>query len=59
LIEEIDAEADKGKAALYKIREYPTFKLEVIDKVYTLQAVPDVLTFDAFLLGTLGKKSAS
>jgi|UniRef100_A0A6C0B0G9 thiol-disulfide isomerase/thioredoxin len=59
LFEEINAEADKGKAALYNVKEYPTFKLETADKVYLLQAVPDPATFDIFLVGTLGKKTLS
>jgi len=53
---QIDAEADKGQAALYNIKEFPTFKLETANKVYTLQAIPDPATFEAFLTGTLGQK---
>ena len=55
--EEIDAERDKGRAALYKIKEYPTFKLETHDKVYKLIAIPDDVTFEDFLIGVLGKKT--
>ena len=56
LFEEINAEADKGKAALYNVREYPTFKLETGEKVFVMQAIPDPITFNAFLESTLGKK---
>lgn len=56
IFEKINAEADKGKAALYNIKEYPTFKVETIDKVFVLKAIPDPLTFEAFLVGTLGEK---
>ena len=59
IFEDVDCEADKGKAALYKIKEYPTFKLETVDKLYKLIAIPDVATFDVFLVGTLGKKVSS
>ena len=56
MFEDINAEANKGKAALYKIQAYPTFKLETHNKVVELKAVPDPLNFDAFLVSALGKK---
>jgi len=59
LFEEIDCEADKGKAALYKISGYPSFKLCTIDKTFVMQGTPDPLTFDLFLKTALGEKSAS
>jgi len=59
LFEEINCEADKGKASLYKINGYPTFKLATIEKTYVMQGTPDPLTFDVFLKGTLGEKSSS
>jgi hypothetical protein len=59
LFEEINCDADKGKAALYKISGYPTFKLATIDKTFVLQGPPDPLVFDTFLKGTLGQKSQS
>jgi len=58
-MEEINAEMDKGKSALYKVKAYPTFKLETIDKVISFQGVPDPLTFDAFLTAALGSKTSS
>jgi len=56
MFEDINAEANKGKSALYKIQAYPTFKLETHDRVVELKAVPDPLNFDAFLVSALGKK---
>jgi len=58
IFEEINAEADKGKTALYNVKEYPTFKLEITDKVFLLKGIPDPATFDAFLTGTLGQKAS-
>lgn len=59
LFEEIDCEADKGKAALYKIAGYPTFKLGTTEQTYVFQGIPDPRTFDVFLQTCLGKKSSS
>lgn len=58
IFEEIDAESDKGKAALYRVKEYPTFKLETTDKLFLFQAIPDVATFEAFLTSALGQKAS-
>jgi thiol-disulfide isomerase/thioredoxin len=58
LFEEINAESDKGKAALYNIKEYPTFKLETTDKLVTLLAIPDPATFKVFLTGVLGQEAS-
>jgi thiol-disulfide isomerase/thioredoxin len=54
LFEEINAESDKGKAALYKIKAYPTFKLETTDKLFEMQGKPSSATFRAFLTSALG-----
>jgi thiol-disulfide isomerase/thioredoxin len=59
IFEEINAEGDKGKAALYSVKAYPTFKLETQSKVYEMKGIPDPLTFDAFLVAALGKKVVS
>jgi len=59
LFEEIDCEADKGKAALYKIAGYPTFKLGTTEQTYVFQGIPDPKTFDVFLQACLGKNSSS
>jgi thiol-disulfide isomerase/thioredoxin len=56
LFEDINAEANKGKASLYRIDAYPTFKVETSKKVVEMKGVPDVLTFDAFLTAALGPK---
>jgi len=54
--EEINAEGDKGKAALYKISAYPTFKLETSDKLYEMIGPPNSATFRAFLINALGEE---
>ena len=58
IFEEVDCESDKGKAALYKVKEYPTIKLETTDKMYVLKAIPAVQTFEEFL-SVLGEKASS
>jgi thiol-disulfide isomerase/thioredoxin len=58
ILEAINAESDKGKAALYSVKAYPTFKLETTNKVYEMKGIPDSLTFDAFLTAALGKKAS-
>ena len=59
LFEEIDAEKNKSKAALYKITEYPVFKVETHKKVIEMKGVPDPLNFDQFLISALGNKSST
>jgi len=59
LFEDINCETDKGKAALYNITAYPTFKLATIDKTFVMMGTPDPLTFDLFLKTVLGKKQSS
>jgi hypothetical protein len=56
IFEDINAESNSGKALLYKIEAYPTFKVETIEKVIEMKGVPDTLTFDAFLTTALGSK---
>jgi len=58
VFEEINAENDEGKAALYKIQGYPTFKLETSDKVYEMKGKPSVAAFRAFLMSALGQESS-
>ena len=55
-MEEINAENDKGKTALYKIKAYPTFKLETSEKVYEMQGPPSTASFRAFLTSALGEE---
>lgn len=56
LFEEINAESNSGKSALYKINAYPTFKVETTKKVIEMKGVADPLTFDQFLISALGPK---
>jgi len=57
--EEINAEADRGRSALYKISAYPTFKVETDSKVYEMVGAPSTATFRAFLQKSLGTEKAS
>jgi thiol-disulfide isomerase/thioredoxin len=57
--EEINAETDKGKSALYKIKSYPTFKVEIAEKVYQMSGKPTVDNFRSFLQKTLGSEKSS
>ena len=54
--EEINAEGDRGKSALYNIKAYPTFKLETSDKLYEMIGRPTSATFRAFLISALGEE---
>ena len=54
--EEIDCDADKGKAAMYQIKGYPTFKLETHNKVYQFEGKPDVPSLRALLTSALGEE---
>lgn len=56
--EEIDADSEKGRAALYQVRQYPTFKLHTTEKVYEMIGKPSPASFRAFLISALGKESA-
>lgn len=58
MFEEINADADQGKAALYRIQAYPTFKLETDSKVYEMIGKPEVSNFRAFLISALGQESS-
>lgn len=55
-MEEINAESDKGKTALYKVTAYPTFKLETTEKLYEMQGRPSSASFRAFLISALGEE---
>jgi len=57
LFEEIDAESDKGKAALYRITEYPSFRLETSDKLFSMSGAGNPVAFDTFLESSLGQKA--
>lgn len=57
--EEINAEVDKGKTALYNVNAYPTFKLQTSDKLYEMVGRPSVTNFREFLKKALGDEKAS
>jgi thiol-disulfide isomerase/thioredoxin len=52
--EEINAETDKGKSALYGIKAYPTFKVQTSTKLYEMIGKPNVVNFREFLKKALG-----
>jgi len=56
IFEDINVETDTGKAALYSIKSYPTFKVETPTKVYEFVGRPDTKSFDSFLSSVLGQK---
>jgi thiol-disulfide isomerase/thioredoxin len=57
--EEINAEVDKGKSALYNIAAYPTFKLRTKDKLYEMIGAPTVENFREFLKKALGSEKST
>lgn len=57
--EEINAEIDKSKSALYGVKAYPTFKVETKDKMYEMKGTPSVITFREFLKKALGDEKAT
>jgi thiol-disulfide isomerase/thioredoxin len=57
-MEEVNCDGDKGKAALYKITGYPTFKVETSMKVYEFSGKPTTNNFRAFLKEVLGPEKA-
>ncbi len=56
--EEVNCETQKGKAALYGIKHYPTFKVQTDKKVYEMLGKPSINTFRNFLIAALGKESS-
>ena len=59
MFEEIDCDADKGKAAMYQIKGYPTIKLETPDKVYQMDGPPTVPAMRAFMTSALGEEKTA
>lgn len=57
--EEVNAEIDKGKAALYNIQAYPTFKLQTKDMLYEMVGAPTVPNFREFLKKALGSEKST
>lgn len=58
VFEEVDCDAQKGRAAMFNVREYPTFKLQTKEKVYRMCGNPSVASFKAFLRSSLGSESS-
>lgn len=58
VFEDVNAYADKGKAALYKVKAYPTFKIETADKMYEMSGRGTVANFRAFLVAALGPEKS-
>ena len=56
--EEINAEVDKGKSALYNISYYPTIKLQTSDKLYEMIGPPSIDNFKTFLKKALGNEKS-
>ena len=57
--EEINAETDKGKSALYNIQGYPTFKVQTSQKLYEMVGAPTTSNFREFLKKALGDEKPS
>jgi thiol-disulfide isomerase/thioredoxin len=57
IFEEVNAESETAKAALYGVKAYPTFKLETSTKVYEMLGKPSASAFKAFLITVLGQES--
>jgi len=55
--EDVNAETQTGKAALYGINQYPTFKIQTKDSVYEFVGLPTVNNFRAALVNTFGQES--
>ena len=56
--EEINADDDVGKTALYQVKAYPTFKVQTDKKVYEMLGKPSVPAFRAFLINALGPETS-
>lgn len=57
--EEVNAEIDNGKAAVYNIQAYPTFKVQTKDKLYEMVGAPNTVNFREFLKKALGSEKGS
>jgi len=58
LFEEIDCDRNPNKASHYKVKAYPTFKLQTDTKVYEMIGKPTPGNFRAFLIAALGQESS-
>lgn len=55
--EDVNAEGQTSKAALYGIQHYPTFKIQTKDSVYEFVGLPTVNNFRQALINTFGQES--
>lgn len=55
--EDVNADSQTGKTALYGIKQYPTFKIQTKDSVYEFVGHPSVNNFRKALIDTFGKES--
>ena len=55
--EDVNAESQTGKAALYGIQHYPTFKIQTKDSVYEFVGLPTVNNFRQALINTFGQET--
>lgn len=55
--EDVNAESQTAKAALYGITHYPTFKLQTKDSVYEFVGLPTVNNFRKALVDTFGQET--
>ncbi len=57
VFEDVNAESQVAKAALYGINQYPTFKIHANDSVYEYVGAPTVDNFRQALIATFGKET--
>lgn len=55
--EDVNAEGQTTKAALYGIQHYPTFKIQTKDSVYEFVGLPTVNNFRKALIDTFGQET--
>lgn len=55
--EDVNAEGQTTKAALYGIKHYPTFKIQTKDSVYEFVGLPTVDNFRQALISTFGQET--
>lgn len=58
LFEEIDGDREISRVNAYKVKAYPTFKLQTDKKVYEMVGKPTTSNFRAFLIAALGQESS-
>lgn len=59
MFEEVNAEVDKGKSALYNIAYYPTVKLQTSNKLYEMVGPVTVENLRTFLKKALGSEKST